>query len=67
MVDLRNLFDEGDVRENGFRHYARVGRKPGSAHKLPLPSRAARAVPRQLRKTIEPASQAVATDLAIGG
>jgi UDPglucose 6-dehydrogenase len=28
MIDLRNLFDEGAVRTNGFRHYVRVGRKP---------------------------------------
>ena len=28
MIDLRNLFDERSVRSNGFRHYARIGRKP---------------------------------------
>ena len=27
MIDLRNLFDEGTVRSNGFRHYVRIGRK----------------------------------------
>jgi UDPglucose 6-dehydrogenase len=31
MVDLRNLFDEMSVRNNGFRHYVRIGRKPLSA------------------------------------
>jgi UDPglucose 6-dehydrogenase len=29
MVDLRNLFEESAVRSNGFRYYARVGRKTG--------------------------------------
>lgn len=28
MVDLRNLFEEEAVLSNGFRHYARIGRKP---------------------------------------
>jgi UDPglucose 6-dehydrogenase len=28
MVDLRNLFEEGAVRSQGFRHYMRIGRKP---------------------------------------
>lgn len=27
MVDIRNLFEEGAVRSNGFRHYVRIGRK----------------------------------------
>ncbi len=30
MIDMRNLFDEKTVRGQGFRHYARVGRKPVS-------------------------------------
>jgi len=40
MVDLRNLFDETAVRGNGFRHYVRVGRRPGKPTAAPVASSA---------------------------
>jgi UDPglucose 6-dehydrogenase len=41
MIDLRNLYEEGAVRRNGFRHYVRVGRKPVSGAQRQLAVRLA--------------------------
>jgi UDPglucose 6-dehydrogenase len=42
MVDMRNLFDEKTVLDSGFRHYARLGRKPAAPRPRKVASRAIR-------------------------
>jgi UDPglucose 6-dehydrogenase len=41
MIDLRNLYEEGAVRQNGFRHYVRIGRKSVSVAQRQLAVRLA--------------------------
>jgi hypothetical protein len=56
MVDMRNLFDEKTVLDSGFRHYARLGRKPAA----PRPRKVAK---RAIRVPLSPVAQAPLNDV----